>query len=396
MSIDTEESLVLPSTESVAETVESFNNYFQEKIDKIRSNFAIPEPDDEVYKHFSGCHLSQFEPTTIAEIKEILKESGFKCSSNDLLPATILNDNYDIFFPHISDLVNLSLSSGSIDGVKLAHITPLIKGSSLDHSNFKNYRPISNLSFIGKLIERVVLRLNDHLRLNNLNIPFQSAYKQGHSTETLLICIVNDLLIASSENKATIVMLLDLSAAFDTVDHNKLINIIKHKIGVTGHALKWLKSFITGRCQKITIGDCKSIEITIKFGVPQGSVLGPVLFNIYIWSLYHTVHNLQFNIHGFADDHQVYKSFRRSEEYSVLVNDVPDCFKQIKIWMNSHYLQLNPGKTEIIIFGSPAILADLSIKGVFLDSTTCIRLSPIVKNLGFRLDPALVSRSESK
>ena len=67
MSIDTEESLVLPSTESVAETVESFNNYFQEKIDKIRSNFAIPEPDDEVYKHFSGCHLSQFEPTTIAE-----------------------------------------------------------------------------------------------------------------------------------------------------------------------------------------------------------------------------------------------------------------------------------------------------------------------------------------
>ena len=159
--------------------------------------------------------------------------------------------------------MNLSLSSGNIDGVKLAHIiTPeLLKGSSLNYAEFKSYRPISNLSFIGKLIERVVLRrLNNHILLNNLNIPFQSAYKKSYSTETLLVRIVNDLLIASSENTATIVMMLDLSAAFDTVDHNKLINILKTEIGISGCALNWFVSFITGRCQRVRIGEHESME----------------------------------------------------------------------------------------------------------------------------------------
>lgn len=106
-------------------------------------------------------------------------------------------------------------------------------------------------------------------------IPTQSGYKKCHSTETLLIRVVNDLLIASSEKKATIVMLLDLSAAFDTVDHQKLLKIIEVEIGVSGNALAWFKS-----CQKVCIGSHESMEIIIKFGVPQGSVLGPVLFTL--------------------------------------------------------------------------------------------------------------------
>ena len=166
-------------------------------------------------------------------------------------------------------------------------MTPLIKGQSLDPSDLKNYRPIYNLSIIGKLIERVVLkRLNDHLSRNNLNIPFQSAYKKHHSTETLLIRIVNDLLITTDEKKATVVMLLDLSVAFDTVDHTKLLHILCKDIGISSNTLKWFKSFLSGRCQKVSINGTESSEIIIKFGVSQGSVLGPVLFNIYIRSLY--------------------------------------------------------------------------------------------------------------
>ena len=246
---------------------------------------------------------------------------------------------------------------------------------------------LSNLTLIGKLIERVVLRrLNTHMDNNNLNVPFQSGYKKCHSTETLLIRVVNDLLIASSESKATIVMMLDLSAAFDTVDHGKLLTILKNELGIIGTAWKWFHSFLTGRCQKVRVDGVEFYEVIIKFGVPQGSVLGPVLFNIYIRSLYTTTKSLSFAIQGYADDHQVYKSFSRLDEYTTIMSDLPECFKQIQEWMSTHFLQLNPGKTEIVVFGSPAILKELSIQGTFLDPVTCIRFSPVVKNLGFRLD----------
>jgi len=397
--MDKDKSLALPPNDSLQEVVTEFNNFFQSKIEKIRKTFkqSTNNVNNSTDNPFLGTNLSEFEPTNIDELTIILKESVLKSSTVDPLPAKLLNDNMDVLLPHLCDIVNLSLSTGNIDGVKLAHITPLIKGSDLDHSVYKNYRPISNLSFVGKLIERVVLRrLNAHLDKNNLHIPNQSGYKKSHSTETLLITIVNDLLIATKQNTATVVMMLDLSAAFDTVDHDLLLRILSKELGITGVALRWFKSFISGRCQKVKIGESESTEIIIQFGVPQGSVLGPVLFNLYIRSIYRTVQGLNFFIHGYADDHQVYKNYDKTTEYSMLVNEVPECFKNISKWMTRNYLQLNPGKTEIIVFGSPSVLASLSIRGVFLDEGVCIRFSPVVKNLGFRLDSCLTFNDQVK
>ena len=394
--LDRDKSLVLPPSDSLKETVENFNSYFEDKIRVIREKFEdnLTEPTEH---HYNGPVLSEFSPTSIEELADIIKSCEIKSSSVDSLPAELFKENLDVLLPVLTDIVNASLSSGSIDGAKLAHITPLIKGHGLDSSNLKNYRPISNLSFVGKLIERVVLRrLNEHLENNNLNIPHQSGYKKMYSTETLLVRVVNDLLIASSESKATVVLLLDLSAAFDTVDHYKLLHILKHELGITGKAWEWFKSFLTGRCQQIKVGNEASYEIIIKFGVPQGSVLGPVLFNIYIRSLYNTAHDQNFLIHGYADDHQLYKSFDAKEEHVVLVNDVPKCFQEINQWMKAHYLQLNPGKTEILVFGTPSVLHELTIKGVFINSETCVRLSPVAKNLGFRLDSQLSFKEQIK
>ena len=186
--MDKDEKLILPPTESLKEVVDNFNNFFQEKIESIRSSFPpnVSHDQRESDDIYSGDKMATFEPTTLSEIEEILKSTEFKSSTVDPLPPAILKENLDIFIPVLCDLVNASLDSGSIDGAKLAHITPLIKGMNLDNSEYKNYRPISNLSFVGKLIERVVLRrLNKHMTENNLHASQQSGYKKSHSTETV-------------------------------------------------------------------------------------------------------------------------------------------------------------------------------------------------------------------
>ena len=229
--MDKNQEKVLPDCESIQVLTNDFNNYFNDKIKKIRENFSDNDVAFES-SEFDGSLLWEFDLTTVEELRSIIKETGVKCSASDPLPKCILRDNLETVLPALCELVNMSLRTGNMDNVKLADVISTLKAEWLDNNSMKNYRPISNLVFIGKLIERVVLlRLNRHLKLNNLDVPVQSAYKKHHSSETLLIRISNDLLIASDKNSATILILLDLSAAFDTVDHSKLLAILEKEIG---------------------------------------------------------------------------------------------------------------------------------------------------------------------
>ena len=222
--MDRKQTNSLPETDDLEELALTFNNFFTKKIDMIRENMIMSSVTchniSEDQDHSTSL-LCEFEPATVDEISDIIKETGVKCSPADLLPQQLYEENIGNLTPLLTELVNLSLSTGSMDGVKLADVVPLIKGDNLDSHVLKNYRPVSNLTFLGKIIERVVLkRLNDHLTANNLHSHNQYAYKTHHSTETLIIKIVNDVLIAMDEKEATDIMLLDLSAAFDTVDHD--------------------------------------------------------------------------------------------------------------------------------------------------------------------------------
>jgi hypothetical protein len=391
--LDRKQSSKLPDfTEDIPELASTFNKFFVDKIDKIRN--CMNEDDiamtNDFPKHAHNNFLSNFEPATLEEIKEIINDCGIKCSPADLLPQFLYKENINTLLPLIVQLVNISLSTGNVDGVKLADIVPLLKDESLDPNILKNFRPVSNLTFLGKIIERIVLkRLNHHMSLNNLHCPNQSAYKKNHSTETLLIRIWNDLLVATDEKKGTVLMLLDLSAAFDTVDHKLLLKILSDEIGLRGVALLWFESFLTGRAQRIRLGNVTSDEILIKFGVPQGSVLGPVLFNLYIRSIYGCVKDLGFDISGYADDHQVLKSFGTDSQGMVLIYDLDKCFQEIKRWMSRYYLQLNDSKTQIIVFGSTRVLKEIQIKGINTSSGTSVRFISTVKNLGIYMDSKL-------
>ena len=204
----------------------------------------------------------------------------------------------------ITQAVNVSMKLGTFP-VQLKHalVKPLLKKPSLDNNVLKNYRPVSNLPFLSKIFEKTVCnRLIEHIDKNQLYEPLQSAYRKGHSTETALVKVHNDILMNLDSNRGVILILLDLSAAFDTIDHALMIQRLESRIGIKATALEWFRSYLEGRSQAVYIEGHTSESISLLFGVPQGSILGPIEYSIYTFPVGDIIrkHNLQY--HMYADD----------------------------------------------------------------------------------------------
>ena len=151
-------------------------------------------------------------------------------------------------------------------------------------------------------------RLNIHLCKNNLIDETQSAYRQHHSTETALLKVQTDILMALDQGSVAVLLMLDLSAAFDTIDHRILLNRFEHMFGITGPALAWFVSYLTDRYQSVTFGEAVSTGKLLKFGVPQGSVLGPIVYCMYTKPVGDIIRRHGLLHHCYADDTQVYHS----------------------------------------------------------------------------------------
>ena len=330
--------------------------------------------------------LLDLEPASYRELEEIISDMDIKTCFDDPLPAPLVKNALPVLLPHILELVNLSLSTGDISGLKESVITPILKKALLDLNIFKNYRPIVTLQFLGKIIEKVVLkRLTQHMTTNNLHSPNQFGYKKHHSTETMLLQIVDDVLIGFEKKSCTILVMLDMSAAFDTVDIQKLLSILENKLNIKGNALKWFHSFLVGRKQKVLInGQLSDILLTL-YGVPQGSVLGPVLFNIYVSCLPSFIQGLGFFSSIYADDTNARKQFAlRFQLYNITVK-LPDLIERITQWMSTYFLKVNPSKTEIILFSPSSMKSIPKILGIFVEDD-CIRFSESVRLLGVQFD----------
>ena len=229
------------------------------------------------------------------------------------LPTSILREFLDELLPFICTMCNVSLQHGRLpESQKEAIVTPILKKHDLDPDDVKSYRPISNLTFISKVIKRIVAsQLTGYLQTNKLLPDHQSAYRQGHSTETALLKIFSGILDAADSAQVTLLGLLDLSAAFDTVDHDILPTRLHKSYGVGGTALAWISSFIQGRQQSITFNGNQSARIQLKYGVPQESVLGPLLFILYTSAVISIAASLGVGPHSYADDSQLYLHLRR-------------------------------------------------------------------------------------
>ena len=190
------------------------------------------------------------------------------------------------------------------------------------------------------------------------------------------------------EGKATVIIFLDLSAAFDTIDPEKLLQIMHDELGIGGIALEWFRSFLVGRTQRVKVGNEYSESLEVPCGTPQGSVLGPPLFNINVRSQPRVFQHCQFTTSSFADDSNGRRSFALKFQFQILKHDVVNCMKLIVEWSHDHFMKINPDKTELLLLYPPSLESEIVIRGILFDDQ-CIRFSEIVKNVGVYLDKNL-------
>jgi hypothetical protein len=236
-------------------------------------------------------------------------------------------------------------------------------------------------------MERIVLlRLSHHVDHNSLADPHQSAYRAHHSCELTLLSLQDTVLRAADRGEVTAIVLLDLSCAFDTVDHDILVQRL-FNIGVRGDALSWFRSYLASRKQCVLIDGAKSASKHLICGVPQGSVLGPVLFSIYIRPLADIIQQHSINYKFYADDVQLYLSFP-PHLASQAISDLEQCIAAIHRWLCHNMLRLNSSKSELILLGTRPQLAKCPDFSVSVDGVKLMRKS-VVRDLGVMIDDTL-------
>ena len=287
----------------------------------------------------------------------------------------------------MTKIINLSLSTGIFpDEFKTTTVVPLLKKSNLNKDDLSNYRPISHLSFLSKLTEKVVKsRLTDFLSANHLLNTFQSAYTKSHSTETTLLAVHDHIIKAMGKKQVTALCLLDLSSAFDTIDHTILLQRLSSWFGINGIALSWIKSYLTSRSFKVNVNGSLSSVFPVLFGVPQGSVLGPLLFTLYTTPLSSLISASPVSHHLYADDTQLFISFS-TDNFEINIRCLENTLSKVSSWMASNFLSLNPSKTEFLLIGLPTQLSKISDAVLHLSSETTVSPIPAARNLGVIFD----------
>ena len=257
-------------------------------------------------------------------------------------------------------------------------------------SNSCQLQAVSNLSFISKVIEWcMLLQSSEHCREYNLQPDYQSAYREDYSCETAILKISDNILWAMEKQSITALIALDLSAAFDMVDHNILLDILTTKFGIEEKSLQWFREYLRPWSFKVIINNKYSEEKDLTLSVPQGSCAGVNIFNLYCSPL-HLVIPDSLQLSGFADKHSVRKAFKasdRSAEEST-IKELEQCMVTVKNWMDELRLKMNLSKTELIYFGFSKQLEKCTIRQIDVAGDLIIR-SDLIKYLGVWMDAAM-------
>uniref|UniRef100_A0A667YPA7 Reverse transcriptase domain-containing protein n=1 Tax=Myripristis murdjan TaxID=586833 RepID=A0A667YPA7_9TELE len=384
-----------PTTPQIsASRCEELALFFNNKITSIRTTIPVnPYTNANAGDLRKFCKnnatMGKFNSITLSELCKTVNECNSTTSCVDPVPTAFFKRVFNSVSGHVLAIINMSLQTGIFpDEFKTAVVKPLLKKPNLDSNALSSYRPISNIPFISKILEKIVaVQINAFLKENNILEEFQSGFRKHHSTETALAKIVSDLRLNYDENKVSILILLDLSAAFDTIDHDILINRLEKLVGLSDCVLHWFKTYIKGRKFYVRLGDHVSGEQDNCYGVPQGSCLGPLLFSLYMLPLGDIIRRHNVCFHSYADDTQLYISAEPND--ATAINPITTCLMAVNKWMSDNFLKLNEDKTEILLVGPKTKREMLSINLGKLAS----RIKSEVTSLGIVLDPDLSFKS---
>ena len=367
----------------VIENGDEISNEFNKFFTSIGKNITstLPQSDRSPADYLEGDFpsINKFKHTNINEVKEIIKNIKTNSIGIDGIHPKIIKVGAEELAPTLTMLINNCFDKGLFpDVLKVAKVIPIFKnGEECDPAN---YRPISILPILSKIVERLIYnRMLEHLNINSIITDKQFGFIKGLSTESAIIKMLNNLISDLDKGKHVIGLFLDLSKAFDVISHEILTLKLKH-YGFQSDTLALLKSYLSNRFQYSYVNEKLSQKLKIEQGVPQGSILGPLLFNTFINDLVNVSNVLSYLL--YADDSNM---FHTDHNMQNLVSEMNTELRKISEWFIVNQLVINMDKTHFVIFSRKRIHDDVTL---FLNGVR-LKEKKITKFLGIFIDNKL-------